>query len=196
MECVGIKKARTEGPSFDGLISMMNGRIEEDADNMHVDREFPVISDMNCSNSILNALTNGHTTNGHLDFTSPAQLNGLSVRHEECLALAVPNVLTSACKHAVSAGNNVEEPETVPNSASDLCGSLHLNGSPSSLVSNRPLWMDDLGDTLHYGHYHGFGDTAESIPELNSVVEHSNSVKVAQKYDNTVLGTMYLYHGS
>ncbi|XP_020649978.3 ankyrin repeat domain-containing protein 10 isoform X1 [Pogona vitticeps] len=196
MECVGMKKARTEGQSFDGLIPMINGGTEEDADNMHVDREFPVISDMNCSNSILNALANGHITNGHLDFTSPAQLNGLSARREECLALVVPNALAATCKHAVNVGRNAEEPEKVVNSASELCGSLHLNGSPSSLVSSRPMWMDDLGDTLHYGHYHGFGDTAESIPELNSVVEHSNSVKVAQKYDNTVLGTMYLYHGS
>ncbi|XP_062831520.1 ankyrin repeat domain-containing protein 10 isoform X2 [Anolis carolinensis] len=153
--------------------------------------------DMNCSNSILNALANGHTVNGHLDFTSPAQLNGLSARGEECLTLIVPNVLASANKHAVGVGYNVvEEPEKVLSAASDMCGSLHLNGSPSSLVSSRPSWVDDLGDTLHYGHYHGFGDTAESFPELNSVVEHSNSVKVAQKYDNTVLGTMYLYHGS
>ncbi|XP_033003655.1 ankyrin repeat domain-containing protein 10 isoform X2 [Lacerta agilis] len=152
--------------------------------------------DMNCSNSILNALTNGHIVNGHLDFTSPAQLNGMSARHEECLTLIAPNALASANKHTVNVGNNVEEPEKVVNGSSEMCGSLHLNGSPSSLVSSRPSWVDDLGDTLHYGHYHGFGDTAESIPELNSVVEHSNSVKVAQKYDNTVLGTMYLYHGS
>ncbi|XP_003218774.2 ankyrin repeat domain-containing protein 10 isoform X1 [Anolis carolinensis] len=192
-----MKKARTEGQCFGGLIPMTNGGSEDDADNMHVDREFTVLSDMNCSNSILNALANGHTVNGHLDFTSPAQLNGLSARGEECLTLIVPNVLASANKHAVGVGYNVvEEPEKVLSAASDMCGSLHLNGSPSSLVSSRPSWVDDLGDTLHYGHYHGFGDTAESFPELNSVVEHSNSVKVAQKYDNTVLGTMYLYHGS
>ncbi|XP_034970962.1 ankyrin repeat domain-containing protein 10 isoform X2 [Zootoca vivipara] len=152
--------------------------------------------DMNCSNSILKALTNGHIVNEHLDFTSPAQLNGMSARHEECLTLIASNALASANKHTVNVGNSVEEPEKVVNGSSEMCGSLHLNGSPSSLVSSRPSWVDDLGDTLHYGHYHGFGDTAESIPELNSVVEHSNSVKVAQKYDNTVLGTMYLYHGS
>nr|XP_060625590.1 ankyrin repeat domain-containing protein 10 isoform X1 [Anolis sagrei ordinatus] len=192
-----MKKARTEGQCFGGLIPMTNGGNEDNADNMHVDREFTVLSDMNGSNSILNALANGHTINGHVDFTSPAQLNGLSARGEECLTLIVPNALASAHKHAVSVGHNVvEEPEKAQSAASDMCGSLHLNGSPSSLVSSRPSWVDDLGDTLHYGHYHGFGDTAESFPELNSVVEHSNSVKVAQKYDSTVLGTMYLYHGS
>ncbi|XP_044284204.1 ankyrin repeat domain-containing protein 10 isoform X2 [Varanus komodoensis] len=196
MDGVGSKKARTEGQHFDGLTSMTNGGTEDDADNMHVDREFAVISDMNCSNSILNALANGHIINGHWDFTSPAQLNGFSARREECLTLLVSNAQASAHKHTLNAGNSVEEPEKVLNPASDMCGSLHLNGSPSSFVSNRPSWVDDAGDTLHYGHYHGFGDTAESIPELNSVVEHSDSVKIAQKYDNTVLGTMYLYHGS
>lgn len=152
-------------------------------------------ADMNCSHSILNTLSNGGIVSGHLDFNCSAQLNGTSARREECLSLIVPNEAPSANKQTSMTCNGIEEPEKILN-APDMCGSLHLNGSPSSLVSNRPSWMEDLGDTLHYGHYHGFGDTAESIPELNSVVEHSNSVKVAQKYDNIVLGTMYLYHGS
>ncbi|KAG8137550.1 putative Ankyrin repeat domain-containing protein, partial [Naja naja] len=223
--------------SFDALIPMTNGGNEEDANNMHADREFSLISGgrqefpvnrkivhvieekkqkndsvepkeieiytvsamqtpyMNCSNSMLKALANGNIINGHLDFTSPPQLNGLSSRREECLTLIVPNALISDHNHIISDGHSVEEPAKVLN-ASDMCGSLHLNGSPSSLVSNRPPWLDDLGDTLHYGHYHGFGDTAESIPELNSVIEHSSLIKVAEKYDNTILGTMYLYHGS
>ncbi|XP_053867301.1 ankyrin repeat domain-containing protein 10 isoform X2 [Malaclemys terrapin pileata] len=155
--------------------------------------------DMNSSSSVLNALTNGCTINGHLDFTAITQFNGMDARHEECLTL-IPNGITpgvaSANRHRIHTSNGTEEPEKVMNTSADMCGSLHLNGSPSSFVSNRPSWVEDLGDTLHYGHYHGFGDTAESIPELNSVVEHSNSVKVEQKYDNTVLGTMYLYHGS
>ncbi|XP_048350459.1 ankyrin repeat domain-containing protein 10 [Sphaerodactylus townsendi] len=195
MECAGIKKARTEGENINGLIPVTNGGNEDDADNMHVDREFSVIPDMNCSNSILNALTNGYFINGRLDFSSPTHLNGLSARREECLRMIVPNEVVSANKHTINADNGIEEQEKNINT-SDMCGSLHLNGSPSSLVTNKPLWLEDLGDTLHYGHYHGFGDTAETIPELSSVVEHSNSVKVAQKYDNTVLGTMYLYHGS
>ncbi|XP_042717370.2 ankyrin repeat domain-containing protein 10 isoform X2 [Chrysemys picta bellii] len=155
--------------------------------------------DMNSSSSVLNALTNGCTINGHLDFTAITQFNGMDARHEERLTL-IPNGITpgvaSANRHRIHTSNGTEEPEKAMNTSADMCGSLHLNGSPSSFVSNRPSWVEDLGDTLHYGHYHGFGDTAESIPELNSVVEHSNSVKVEQKYDNTVLGTMYLYHGS
>lgn len=56
--------------------------------------------------------------------------------------------------------------------------------------------MEDIGENLHYGHYHGFGDTAESIPELSSVIEHSNSVKLEEGHDSAVLGTMHLFHGS
>ncbi|XP_062982216.1 ankyrin repeat domain-containing protein 10 isoform X2 [Elgaria multicarinata webbii] len=49
MDSVGIKKARTEGRCFDGLRSMTNGGTEDDADNMHVDREFAVISGLLCT---------------------------------------------------------------------------------------------------------------------------------------------------
>lgn len=44
VESAAVKKARTEGLRFDGLIPVTNGEIEDDADNMHVDREFAVIS--------------------------------------------------------------------------------------------------------------------------------------------------------
>lgn len=156
-------------------------------------------ADMNSSSSILNALTNGCAINGHLDFSAAQQLSGMDARREECLALTANGVIptvTSPSRHRMHTTNGTEEPEKAMSNSTDMCGSLHLNGSPSSCVSNRPSWVEDPGDTLHYGHYHGFGDTAESIPELSSVVEHSNSVKVEQRYDNTVLGTMYLYHGS
>ncbi|XP_019379774.1 PREDICTED: ankyrin repeat domain-containing protein 10 isoform X1 [Gavialis gangeticus] len=194
VESAGLKKARTEAYNFDGLLSMVNGGVEDDADNMHVDREFAVVSDMNSSSPIMNALTNGCAINGHLDFTGTAQLNGMDTRRDESLTL-VPGI-TSTNRHRIHTTNGTEEPEKALNTSTDMCGSLHQNGSPSSFVSNRPSWVEDVGDTLHYGHYHGFGDTAESIPELNSVLEHSISVKVEQKYNNTVLGTMYLYHGS
>ncbi|NWX90707.1 ANR10 protein, partial [Nothoprocta pentlandii] len=196
-ESAGVKKARTEAYSFDGLIPVLNGGVEDDADKMHVDREFAVVSDMNSSSSILSALTKGCAGNGHLDFTAAQQLSGMDTRHGGSLAPngIIPGV-TSPSRHRIHTSNGAEEPEKALGASTDMCGSLHLNGSPSSCVSNRPSWVEDMGDTLHYGHYHGFGDTAESIPELSSVVEHSNSVTVEQKYDNTVLGTMYLYHGS
>ncbi|XP_044526460.1 ankyrin repeat domain-containing protein 10 [Gracilinanus agilis] len=202
VESAGIKKARTEAPSFVCSIPQVNGGAGDDADSMHIDREFAVVSDMNSSSSVLNTLTSGYATNGHLDFPSTTQLNGMENGNGECLT--APNGISSglipgltfATSQKTPSVNGAEESEKTMNISPDMCGSLHLNGSPSSCVANRPSWLDDIGDNLHYGHYHGFGDTAESIPELNSVVEHSNSVKVEEKYDNTILGTMHLYHGS
>ncbi len=78
----------------------------------------------------------------------------------------------------------------------DMCGSLHLNGSPSSCVSHRPAWgafLSDSGEHLHYGHYHGFGDTAE---DLEDAQEHSTIVKVEQHYDQEVLSAVQLFHES
>ena len=77
-----------------------------------------------------------------------------------------------------------EAEETRRRSAHEMCGSLHLTGSPSSCVSHRPSWKamaSDPGDTLHYGHYHGVGDTAE---------EHSSLVHVEQLYDQAVLSAI------
>ncbi|XP_074155647.1 ankyrin repeat domain-containing protein 10 [Sminthopsis crassicaudata] len=200
VESAGIKKARTEAQSFVCSMPQVNGEADDDPDSMHIDREFAVVSDM--SSSVLNTLTSGYATNGHLDFPSTTQLNGMENRNGECLT--APNGISSglipgltfANSQKTPSVNGAEESEKTMNISPDMCGSLHLNGSPSSCVANRPSWLDDIGDNLHYGHYHGFGDTAESIPELNSVIEHSNSVKVEEKYDNTILGTMHLYHGS
>ncbi|XP_032879044.1 ankyrin repeat domain-containing protein 10 isoform X5 [Amblyraja radiata] len=81
--------------------------------------------------------------------------------------------------------------------SSEMCGALHQNGSPSNYVAAKPLTEGLHGehDPLHYGHYHGFGDTAESIPD-NSYMEHSSSVKVEQSYNNAVCSAVHLFHGS
>ncbi|XP_010751489.1 ankyrin repeat domain-containing protein 10a isoform X2 [Larimichthys crocea] len=78
-------------------------------------------------------------------------------------------------------------------SFSDMCGSLHLTGSPSSCVSHRPAWWGlmgaDCGDSLHYGHYHGFGDTAEELSD-------SSSTQAEHRYKQVVASTVHLYRGS
>ncbi|XP_048454304.1 ankyrin repeat domain-containing protein 10-like isoform X1 [Rhincodon typus] len=88
---------------------------------------------------------------------------------------------------------------------SEMCGSLHHNGSPSSCVAVKPMLPSCHGigsgsledyDPLQYGHYHGFGDTAESIPDNNSFMEHSSSVKVEQSYNHAVYSAVHLFHGS
>lgn len=83
--------------------------------------------------------------------------------------------------------------------SADMCGSLHLTGSPSSCISHRPAWgllAADCGDSLHYGHYHGFGDTAEDLTDTSSRLEHSRSVGVEQRYNEAVVSAVQLYHGS
>ncbi|XP_036153015.1 ankyrin repeat domain-containing protein 10 isoform X3 [Myotis myotis] len=158
--------------------------------------------DMKNSSSVSNTLTNGCVINGHLDFSSTTQINGMESRNNQCLtgSNGISNGLVPGPPFPSSQGslcvNGTEEPEKTVSVNPEMCGSLHLNGSPSSCIANRPSWVEDIGENLHYGHYHGFGDTAESIPELNSVIEHSNSVKVEERYDIAVLGTMNLYHGS
>ncbi|XP_070264688.1 ankyrin repeat domain-containing protein 10 [Myotis yumanensis] len=197
-----VKKARTEAQSLDYCMPLVNSEAEDDADKMHIDREFAVVTDMKNSSSVSNTLTNGCVINGHLDFSSTTQINGMESRNNQCLtgSNGISNGLVPGPPFPSSQGslcvNGTEEPEKTMSVNPEMCGSLHLNGSPSSCIANRPSWVEDIGENLHYGHYHGFGDTAESIPELNSVIEHSNSVKVEERYDIAVLGTMNLYHGS
>ncbi|XP_075865395.1 ankyrin repeat domain-containing protein 10 isoform X2 [Microcebus murinus] len=201
-ESFGVKKARTAAQSFDHAMPLVNGETEDEADKMHIDREFAVVTDMKNSSSVSNTLTNGCVISGHLDFSSTSQLSGMESRNGQCLAGStgissgsVPGQPFPSSQGSLSV-NGTEEPEKTMSANPEMCGSLHLNGSPSSCIASRPSWAEDMGDSLHYGHYHGFGDTAESIPELNSVIEHSNSVKVEERYDCAILGTMHLYHGS
>ncbi|XP_068560745.1 ankyrin repeat domain-containing protein 10-like isoform X2 [Cebidichthys violaceus] len=78
-------------------------------------------------------------------------------------------------------------------SSADSCGSLHLTGSPSSCVSHRPVWRGPTGadcrDFLHYGHYHGFGDTAEELSDYGGGIhEH--------RHKQAVAGSVHLYQDS
>ncbi|KAA8579864.1 ankyrin repeat domain-containing protein 10 isoform X2 [Etheostoma spectabile] len=87
----------------------------------------------------------------------------------------------------------------VPAQLSDMCGSLHLAGSPSSCVSHRPprrgLTGADCGDVLHYGHYHGFGDTAEELSD-SGCLDYSSSIRAEHRYKQAVASTVHLYHDS
>lgn len=154
---------------------------------------------MKNSSSVSNTLTNGCVANGHLDFPSTAQPCGMESRSGQCSAglNGVGTGLVPGLPFPSSQGspgvNGTEEPERSTQVSPETCGSLHLNGSPSSCVASRPSWAEE---SLQYGHYHGFGDTAESIPELSSALEHASSVKAEQGYHSAVLGAMHLSHGS
>ncbi|XP_061640589.1 ankyrin repeat domain-containing protein 10a isoform X1 [Phyllopteryx taeniolatus] len=69
-----------------------------------------------------------------------------------------------------------DSPPSQPNSA-DMCGSLHMTESPNGCVSHRPALQSllgaDCGEFLHYGHYHGFGDTAEELSDRGHIAHKS-----------------------
>lgn len=203
-EHLGVKKARTGAPGLDCAMPLVNGEPEEEADRMHVDREFAAVTDVKNSSSLSSTLTNGGVSNGHLDFPSTSHLNGMDSRSDLCVTGAeglssgpAPGQPFAGGQGTVGA-NGTEEPEKTLSASPEMCGTLHLNGSPSSCVASRPCWLEDLdlGASLHYGYYHGFGDTAESLPELSSVLEHSSCVQVEQRYASAVLGTLHLHPGS
>ncbi|XP_034521374.1 ankyrin repeat domain-containing protein 10, partial [Ailuropoda melanoleuca] len=201
-EPFGVKKARTEARSSGPCTLLGNVDVDEDADKMLVDRELAAVTDMKNSSPVSDTLTNGCVINGHLDFPSTTQLNGMESRNDHCLSGSngISNGLVGGRPFPSSQGsvcvNGTEEPEKTMSVNAEMCGSLHLNGSPSSCVANRPSWVEDIAENLQYGHYHGFGDTAESIPELNSVAEHPSSAKGGERHGGAALGAMHLYHGS
>ncbi|KAK1167963.1 ankyrin repeat domain-containing protein 10-like [Acipenser oxyrinchus oxyrinchus] len=184
-----VKKARTEGLN---LPMKMYSGADEELEIMHTESEPPVNSgaplaaDVSHNGLPGKVMGNGFATNRHVP---QPQLNGMEAESAE-------NGLSIGFLNPGSGAENGSQ-------APDMCGSLHLGGSPSSCVSHRPSWApanpyerEDPGDTLQYGHYHGFGDTAESIPEASSMAEHSSSVKVEQRYDNAVYSALHLFHGS
>ncbi|XP_037552784.1 ankyrin repeat domain-containing protein 10 [Nematolebias whitei] len=63
------------------------------------------------------------------------------------------------------------DPCVSPPSA-DMCGSLHLSGSPGG---SWRLMGEDCRDFLLYGHCHGFGDTAEDLSDSSAGVQLHHS---------------------
>ncbi|XP_032170089.1 ankyrin repeat domain-containing protein 10 isoform X2 [Mustela erminea] len=157
---------------------------------------------MKTSSPAPDTLTHGCVISGHLDFPSTTQLNGTESGSDQSFSGAngVSSGIVQGRPFPSSQGplcvHGTEEPEKTMSANAEMCGSLHLNGSPSSCVANRPSWVGGVEENLHYGHYHGFGDTAESIPELSSLAEHPSSVKGAERPGGADLGAMHLYHGS
>ncbi|KAM8903486.1 ankyrin repeat domain-containing protein 10a [Spinachia spinachia] len=72
--------------------------------------------------------------------------------------------------------NQLDATAPAQRSSTDMCGSLHLTDSPSNCVFHLPAWAGargaDCKDFLHYGHYHGFGDTAEELSDYGLQEEH------------------------
>uniref|UniRef100_W5MRQ5 Ankyrin repeat domain 10b n=1 Tax=Lepisosteus oculatus TaxID=7918 RepID=W5MRQ5_LEPOC len=206
------KKARIEG--LDLSLKMYRG-AEEELDSMHTETTPPITSDISSSISVrlANALNTGCSDFGHyqfIDFAYKFAFKNSKTTVQELLECVVngsppewgPALIGSAGNGSPVLLSHPGSDAETRSKPSDMCGSLHLGGSPSSCVAHRPSWAasnpepGDLGDSLQYGHYHGFGDTAENIPEASSQVEHSRSMKVEQRYDHAVFSTLHLYHGS
>ncbi|XP_045908919.1 ankyrin repeat domain-containing protein 10a isoform X1 [Micropterus dolomieu] len=106
-----------------------------------------------------------------------------------------PKSLSSPSSHPA----NQQSAAPAQHSFADMCGSLHLSSSPSSCVSHRPSWRGltgaDCGDFLHYGHYHGFGDTAEELSD-SSHLHYSSGIQAEHKHKKAVASAVHLYHGS
>ncbi|KAJ8351505.1 hypothetical protein SKAU_G00229810 [Synaphobranchus kaupii] len=197
MESNHIKKARTDG--LDSPVSIF-GSTEGELESMHMEAA-PAPS--GSGDPIATGLTNGHApekilpasgffTNGgshppHINGSPAAQANGFLVQWGVTTPGSNTNGFPSSGSQTEGGGEG---------QGSDMCGSLHWDGSPSSCVAHRPSWAVSSAETLHYGHYHGFGDTAETIDEASSQMEHSTSVRVEERYDHAVFSTMHLYHGS
>ncbi|XP_069826875.1 ankyrin repeat domain-containing protein 10 [Dendropsophus ebraccatus] len=182
LEAYTIKKLRTEGGSVH-LRAELTGGVEDES--MHVENHSE-ISDVNGSYT---TLTNGQACNG---FNIP--LGEMEKSPAKCLLLSQGfNHVTDGKKEG--ADENGTFPENNITIKSQACGSLHSNGSPSSWVTPRPSLGDGAADVLQYGYYHGFGDSAESLPEYSSLIEHSDSVNVEHRYKNTFISTLHQYQG-
>ncbi|XP_036413246.1 ankyrin repeat domain-containing protein 10a [Colossoma macropomum] len=161
------KKARTD--SMDFPVKTLNGMGEE-MESMHVESAPDNQSDGSIETTT--GLRNGH-----------AQQNNIAI-------------------NGVPTNGHCHPSRTEPVHAetrSDMCGSLHLSGSPSSCVTLRPSWgtfLSDSSEHLHYGYYHGFGDTAEDLEDASSRHDHNTTVRIEQYYDQEVLSAMQLFHGS
>ncbi|XP_078061367.1 ankyrin repeat domain-containing protein 10a isoform X2 [Mustelus asterias] len=188
---------------LNGYTGTNRKRSHEESEHCGIKK--PRIDDMGVCNYMDKVLTNQPVTNGSFQGCSfsAVQMNkvgDISIAGSQFTGgfASVPTL--SSCN---GSGFQTDGTDQSGQPLSETCGSLHHNGSPGSCVAAKPMLLSchpagglDGDDPLQYGHYHGFGDTAESIPDLNSFMEHSSSVKVEQSYNNAVCSAVHLFHGS
>ncbi|XP_039649470.1 ankyrin repeat domain-containing protein 10-like isoform X4 [Perca fluviatilis] len=167
-----MKKAR----GADNVLVQMQGSGGEELESMN----------MESAQELNSGDDTEATTNGHCHALPYADQDG----REPPKSISSPPSAPANQRPAAAA---------VPAQHADMCGSLHLSGSPSSCVSHRPprrgLIGADCGDFLHYGHYHGFGDTAEELSD-SSCLDYSSSIRAEHRYKQAVASTIHLYHDS
>ncbi|XP_078099432.1 ankyrin repeat domain-containing protein 10a isoform X2 [Sander vitreus] len=167
-----MKKAR----GADNVLVQMQGSGGEELESMNMESAQELNSDDNTE----------ATTNGHYQTLPHADQDGRET----------PKSISSPPS---APANQQPASAAAPAQHADMCGSLHLTGSPSSCVSHRPprqgLIGADCGDFLHYGHYHGFGDTAEELSD-SGCLDYSSGIRAEHRYKQAVAGTIRLYHDS
>ncbi|KAM4601858.1 ankyrin repeat domain-containing protein 10a isoform 2-T2 [Polymixia lowei] len=181
---------------FNGVSSRK--RLLDDTETVHLKKA-------RTDNDDTQTLSNGHngptdsSTNGHCNTLPQAN----TVKAAPLKSFSTPSGLTAAGSPENELSSMLASQEsaegTTQHRSADMCGSLHLTGSPSSCVSHRPTWgmmASDFADSLHYGHYHGFGDTAEDLNDTSSHLEHCTSIQAEQCYNQAVVSAAQLYHGS
>ncbi|XP_063067989.1 ankyrin repeat domain-containing protein 10a isoform X2 [Engraulis encrasicolus] len=194
-----FKKARTDDMdlSLQWASSSGSGSGSEESEGMSMEELSPQAA---CSGGA----TVTPSLNGHAQLQQPTQNTTTNeLEHHHNPPLQNGHLASSSHTSGPSPPPSTHHQQHHSNPA-DMCGSLHQAGSPSSCVSHRPSWgafNNDFGEPLHYGHYHGFGDTAEDFEDVamvatNSSQEHSSSMKVEQRYNQALLSAMQLFHGS
>lgn len=133
------------------------------------------------------SLTKGSASNGHL-----APLGGMETSPVKCLQ-SINGYSTVTNGNAEHDGNGTFIENKIEKTS--LCGSLHVNGSPSNFVTSRPFWGEGIADILEYSYYHGYGDSAEGLPEHSSLVDHSDSVHNEHNYKHAFISTLHQYQG-
>ncbi|KAM8722848.1 ankyrin repeat domain-containing protein 10-like isoform 2-T2 [Acanthopagrus schlegelii] len=169
-----MKKARRA----ENVLVQMQSCGADDSENMNME------ATQDLSSECFKADDTKATTNGHHHALPYADQDD-----PEAKSLSSPS----------SSPANQQAAAPAQHSFADMCGSLHLTGSPSSCVSHRPAWWGLMGaecrDFLHYGHYHGFGDTAEELSD-GGCRDYSGSNQAEHRYKQAAASTIHLYHGS
>ncbi|KAM3585095.1 uncharacterized protein V6R79_007353 [Siganus canaliculatus] len=162
---------------------------------------------------LLTSMDTGHVKKARTADSALVEMQNNKYEEMESMNVESTQELNSDHQHTPPFSLDPEPPKVPPSSCppasqqaavppqrtvADMCGSLHLTSSPSSCVSQRPAWWGlievDCTDFLHYGHYHGFGDTAEELSE-SSRLDYSNSIQ-EQRCKEALAGSVHLYHGS
>nr|XP_020441725.1 ankyrin repeat domain-containing protein 10-like isoform X4 [Monopterus albus] len=175
MDSIHMKKARK---AENDLVQMHSSAGEEEEEEESMTAES--VQERNLADDT-EAIANSHR------YTLPYAAQDHTEQHK-ILSLPSPS---PASQHAAAV--------PAQHSSADMCGSLHLSSSPSSCVSHRPAWWgpigSDCGSPLHYGHYHGFGDTAEELGD-SSCLKYSSSIQAEHRYMQAVASTVHLQHSS